>query len=95
MENGNYENKKKEIIFIKVQMYKIIFNEVNIDNIGWYILFNFTNIRDQVHNIMLRTINEEFIKIEIRTFISESKQSNSESNLDHIRHHMSIFKKNK
>jgi len=54
MENGNYENKNKEIIFIKVQMYKIIFNEVNIDNIGWYILFNFTNIRDQVHNIMLR-----------------------------------------
>ena len=54
MENGNYENKNKERIFIKIQMDRINNNPVTINNIGWYILFNFTNIRDQVHNIMLR-----------------------------------------
>ena len=95
MENGNYENKNKERIFIKIQMDRINNNPVTINNIGWYILFNFTNIRDQVHNIMLRTINEEFIKIDIRTFNSESKQSNIEKNLDYILNNIEIFKKNK
>ena len=95
MEYGNYENKNKERIFIKIQMDRINNNPVTINNIGWYILFNFTNIRDQVHNIMLRTINEEFIKIDIRTFNSESKQSNIEKNLDYILNNMKIFKKNK
>ena len=95
MEIGKYENKSKERIFIKVQMNFINFKEVTANNIGWYILFNFTNIRDQVHNIMLRTINEEFIKIDIRTFNSEGKESNIKKILEHILNYIHIFKKNK
>ena len=95
MEIGKYENKSKERTFIKIKFDEIIFNEVKASNIGWYILFNFTNIRDQIHNAMLRTINEEFIKIDIRTFNSEYKQSKISRNLDYILNNMNIFKKNK
>ena len=96
MENGNYENKNKERIFINAQKGLNTYQQpITIKNIRWYILFNFTNIKDQVHNLMLRSINEEFIKIDIGTFNSEYKAYNINHNLNHINNNMFIFQKNK
>jgi len=96
MEIGKYEKKNKERIFINAQKGLNTYQQpITIKNIRWYILFNFTNIKDQVHNLMLRSINEEFIKIDIGTFNSEYKAYNINHNLNHINNNMFIFQKNK
>ena len=92
MEIGKYENKSRERTFIRVLRGIIESSQITTKNIKWYILFNFTNIRDQVHNLMLREINEEFTKIDIRPFNSEHKPYNIKSNLKHINNNISIFK---
>jgi len=95
MEIGKYENKRKERTFIKILRGIIESEKITTKNIKWYILFNFTNIRDQVHNLMLREINKEFTKIDIRPFNSEHKSYNIKSNLKHINKNISIFKMHK
>ena len=95
MEIGKYENKSKERIFIKVRNDLILNEKTTIKNIRWYILFNFTNIKDQVQNLMLRSMNEEFTKIDIGTFNSEYKAYNISHNLNHIHNNMFIFQKYK
>ena len=92
MEIGKYENKSKERTFIRVLSGIIESTQITTKNIKWYILFNFTNIRDQVHNLMIRQINQEFTKIDIRTFNSEYKPYNIKSNLKHIFNNLPIFK---
>ena len=95
MEIGKYEKKNKERIFIKIKKDLNTCQQITIKNIRWFILFNFTNIKDQVHNLMLRNINEEFTKIDIGTFNSEYKAYNISDNLNYINNNMIIFQKNK
>jgi hypothetical protein len=54
MEIGSYENKNKQRVFTNVSKDFAIYKAENIigKNIKWYILFNFTNISDQIHNLM-------------------------------------------
>ena len=84
MEIGNNENKSKERTFIRILKGLIEIGLITTKNIKWYILFLFKNIRYQVHNLMLRTINEEFTKIDIWPFISVYKSYNIKYNLKYI-----------
>ena len=95
MEIGKYERKNKERIFIEVKKDLNPSMKIIMKNIRWYILFNFTNIKDQVHNLMLRSINEEFIKIDIGTFNSEYKAYNINDTLNYIHNNLYIFQKYK
>ena len=95
MEIGQYDDKSKErsfqdIIRSSVETAKFVKN-----NIKWYILFNFTNIRDQVHNLMIRLINSEFLKIDIRSLNSEDMPYNIEVYLNYFRVFKKIFFKNR
>ena len=95
MENGNYKKKSKERTFIKVLKSRRDSIRITKINVKWYVLFNFTNIRDQVHNLMIRSINNEFTKIDIRSFNSEHKSQKMKSNLDHIKNNERIFLENR
>ena len=95
MEIGKYEKKNKERIFINVKKDLNIDKQLIIKNIRWYILYNFTNIKDQVQNLMIRIINEEFIKIDIGTFNSEYKDYNISYILNLIYNNLPIFQKYK
>ena len=82
MEVGNYYDKSNQRKFEKVLRGLIYSQILNEGNIKWYILFNFTNIRDQVHNLMRRAVNNEFTKIDIGSLNSEFKLHNIKKNLD-------------
>ena len=92
MEIGNYSLKSKERAFNRVPE-----TDENLikKNIRWYILHNFTNISDQFRNSMIREINDEFIKIDIRRLNSERKKKNIVKCLYFMDAHMDIFKKHK
>jgi len=86
MEIGSYENKNKQRVFQnilsegkEVVEKLVIYNAENIveKNIKWYILFNFTNISDQIHNLMKLLFNNELIKIDLRCLNTEQKHINS------------------
>lgn len=94
MEIGNYENKseKREFHSINVTDYKKSTVE---NNIKWFILFNFTNIRDQIYNFMEREYNKELIKIDIKHLNSETREKNAKYNLTIFDKYQSIFIGNK
>ena len=94
MEIGNYENKSKKRGFhsINVTDYKKSTVE---NNIKWFILFNFTNIRDQIYNFMEREYNKELVKIDIKHLNSETREKNAKYNLTIFDKYESIFKGNK
>ena len=92
MEIGKYENKSKQRSFINIS-YKYKINIEN--NIKWYILYNFTNISDQVRNAMIRVSNEELIKIDIRRLNSEKTYNNIEKYLNYFDDYRNIFFNNK
>ena len=58
MEIGNYDNKSKYRVFQNFPSKNIRIDE---KNIKFLILYNFTNISDQVNNLMLRISNNELI----------------------------------
>ena len=100
MENGYYENKNRNRIFEDFSSRGMNIVEKLVDregsyliekNIKWYILHNFTNIADQIHNSMLRVINEEFIKIDLRCLNSETKNTKIEYYLNNLYKHINIF----
>ena len=76
MEIGHYENKSEKRGFhsINVTDYKKSTVE---NNIKWFILFNFTNIRDQIYNFMERDYNKELVKIDIKHLNSETREINA------------------
>ena len=80
MEIGHYENKSEKRGFhsINVTDYKKSTVE---NNIKWFILFNFTNIRDQIYNFMEREYNKELVKIDIKHLNSETREINAKYNL--------------
>ena len=92
MEIGRYENKSKQRKFqtLLAEGKKIIE-----DNIKYYILFNFTNISDQVRNTMIRVLNDELIKIDIRRLNSERLYKNISQMLDYFEKYHEIFTRNK
>jgi len=94
MEIGNYENKseKREFHSIKVTYYKKSTIE---NNIKWFILFNFTNIRDQIFNFMERKYNRELVKIDIKHLNSETRDKNILYNLTIFDKYESVFIRNK
>ena len=92
MEIGNYQGKSKERAFNRVPQ-----TDENLikKNIKWYILHNFTNISDQFRNSMIREINDEFVKIDIRRLNSERKKKNIVKCLYFMDSYMNIFIKYK
>ena len=69
MEINEYKNKNIQRVFKDPNHeYKTKISE---NEISWYILYNFTNIRDQVNNMMQRKINNDYVKIDIDAFNSE------------------------
>ena len=91
MEINEYKNKNIERIFkdpIHEQRTKINENEIS-----WYILYNFTNIRDQVNNMMQRKLNNDYIKIDINTLNSESATHKIGVYLDYFDRFKKIFLK--
>ena len=88
MEIANYPGKSKERTFNRVPP-----TDENLikKNIKWYILHNFTNISDQFRNSMIREINNEFIKIDIRRLNSERKKKNIVKCLNFMDIYMKIF----
>ena len=92
MEIGDYENKSRQRSFYNVQKIITGFESI-VKNIRWYILFNFTNIKDQVHNLMKRYVNQEFIKIDIGPFNSERKRQLIETYLSYFKYNIDVFYK--
>ena len=88
MEIGQYENKSNQRKFynLKSEGRNVVEN-----NIRFYILFNFTNISDQIRNSMIRAKNNELIKIDIRRLNSERLHQNIEKYLDFIDRYNDIF----
>ena len=95
MEIGQYDDKSKERSFQDIIRSSVETAKFVKKNIKWYILFNFTNIRDQVHNLMIRLINSEFLKIDIRSLNSEDMPYNIEVYLNYFRVFKKIFFKNR
>ena len=92
MEIGKYENKSKNRTFQTIlSMNRDIFE----NNIQFYILYNFTNISDQFQNSMIRVINDELIKIDLRRLNSEKLTRNIEKYLNYFDEYREIFLKNK
>ena len=93
MEIGTYENKNKERVFHNVNQNFVIYNAENIigANIKWYILFNFVNISDQIHNIMKLIFNNELIKIDLRCLNTEKKYNNSSKYIFCLERYKDIF----
>ena len=92
MEIGSYKNKSIQRIFKKISFENKIMIE---NNIKFYILYNFTNISDQIQNSMERTLNNEFIKIDLRRLNSERLYKNIEKYLNIFDEHQDIFVDNK
>ena len=92
MEIGNYDYKSKQRKFKHIQEDKKKLIE---KNIKFYILYNFTNISDQVRNSMVRVLGNELIKIDIRRLNSERSHINIERYLDYFDNYKDIFLKHK
>ena len=95
MEVGMYDNKSDQRSF---KIFKKFYKEKEKlveDNMKWYILYNFTNIGDQVHNLMERKINNEFVKIDIKSFNSELNYSNMIAYLNYLDFYQESFRKKK
>ena len=92
MEIGKYENKSKQRSF-----QNLVSENTRIDekNIKFHILYNFTNISDQVRNSMLRLYNNELTKIDLRRLNSEKVQNNIEQFLEYFNTYKNIFTSNK
>ena len=97
MEIGSYKNKNKQREFINVSRNTPIYNIENVieANIKWYILFNFANISDQIHNIMKLLFNNEFIKIDLRSLNTENKHIKSKKYLFCFERYWETFNKYK
>ena len=104
MEIGSYENKNKQRVFQNLfsQGKNIVQNLINNigeniieKNIKWFILFNFTNISDQVHNSMKLLFNNELIKIDLRCLNTEQKYHNSNKYIYCFERYRDIFDKYK
>ena len=95
MEVGTYDNKSDERSFKIVKTSCIEPQKLIEDKMKWYILYNFANIGDQVHNFMERTINKDFVKIDIKSFNSESKYSNMVPYLNYLDFYQESFRKKK
>ena len=96
MEMGMYNNKSGQRSFKNIKKIFYINTEKSLeDNIKWYILYNFTNISDQVHNLMKRVINNEFVKIDIQSFNSELKYSKMIAIFNYLEIYQESFKKKK
>ena len=94
MEIGMYDNKSDQRSFKNIhKLFYIDSKKLLEDNIKWYILYNFTNISDQVHNLMKRVINNEFIKIDIQSFNSELKYSRIIEYFNYLDIYQESFKK--
>ena len=92
MEIGKYENKSKKRSFQNLQNENTRIDE---KNIKFHILYNFTNISDQVRNSMLRLSNNELMKIDLRRLNSERVQNNIEQYLEYFDTYKNIFSSNK
>ena len=92
MEIGKYENKSKKRSFQSLQGENTRIDE---KNIKFHILYNFTNISDQVRNSMLRLSNNELMKIDLRRLNSEKVQNNIEQYLEYFSTYKTIFSSNK
>ena len=92
MEIGKYENKSKQRSFQSLQNENTRIDE---KNIKFHILYNFTNISDQVRNSMLRLSNNELMKIDLRRLNSERVQNNIEQYLEYFDTYKNIFSSNK
>ena len=90
MEIGNYENKSQEREFHSINPSCIKKNSIR-NNIKWFILYNFTNIRDQTFNYMERKYNKEFTKIDIKHLNSETRSKNIQTNLLYFDQYEDIF----
>ena len=90
MEIGYYENKSQEREFHSVNPSCIKKNSIR-NNIKWFILYNFTNIRDQTFNFMERKYNKEFTKIDIKHLNSETRSKNIQTNLLYFDQYEDIF----
>ena len=93
MEIGYYNNKSEYREFHSLN--GIHFKKSTImNNIKWFILYNFTNIADQTFNFMERQ-NGELIKIDIKHLNSETREKNIYKNLNYFNKYEEIFKQNK
>ena len=92
MEIGKYENKSKKRTFQNLQNENTRIDE---KNIKFHILYNFTNISDQVRNSMLRLSNNELMKIDLRRLNSERVQNNIEQYLEYFDTYKNMFSTNK
>ena len=92
MEIGKYENKSKKRTFQNLQNENTRIDE---KNIKFHILYNFTNISDQVRNSMLRLSNNELMKIDLRRLNSERVQNNIEQYLEYFDTYKNMFSSNK
>ena len=92
MEIGKYENKSKKRSFQNLQNENTRIDE---KNIKFHILYNFTNISDQVRNSMLRLSNNELMKIDLRRLNSERVQNNIEQYLEYFDTYKNMFSSNK
>ena len=90
MEIGNYDNKSAEREFHSVNPSCLKKNSIK-NNIKWFILYNFTNIRDQTYNYMERKYNKEFTKIDIKHLNSETRSKNIQANLLYFDQYEDIF----
>jgi len=104
MEIGDYEGKSQQRRFLNLMPdgRNVVGRLVNMEgtniiekNIKWYILYNFANIKDQTHNSMIRDIDKELIKIDIRCLNSERKHTSIQLYLNCFYKHSDIFIKNK
>ena len=94
MEIGNYNKKSKKREFHTIKIHSINKNTVQ-NNIKWFILYNFTNIRDQIINFMERAYNKELVKIDITHLNSETRSEKIEYYLNYFEQYDSIFKRQK
>ena len=75
MEIGAYENKSIQRLFHSIKT--VYYKKSNIENnIKWFILYNFTNIRDQRLNYMERILDKQLLKIDFKHLNSESIANN-------------------
>ena len=71
MEINEYKNKNIQRAFKNVNFeYKYLLYE---NEISWHILYYFTNIRDQLKNMMQRQLNGDYVKIDIAQLNSENR----------------------
>ena len=95
MEVGTYDNKSGQRSFKNVNIACFNSEKMLENNMKNYILHIFTNIGDQVHNYMERIINNELVKIDIKSFNSELKYSNIIAYLNYLDFYPESFRKKK